>query len=148
VKVAYKLGAWLLAAIVLVALGGSAALWSYRQIEDAARVRLEASSRINGGLALLSAVKDAETGMHAYLLTGDEVFLDTYAAIHDNITPLLKELRRATLFAPAQNRLDAVAPLLGAKMAEMSRAIGLRRRHDAAGAQVLVATTHGKILMD
>ena len=147
-KVTYKIGAWLIAAILLVALGGTAALWSFRQIEDAARVRQHTSSLINGGVALLSALKDAETGERGYLLTGDEIFLEPYAADHDNVVAQLKALRLTTLFAPAQKRLDAVAPLLEAKMVEMARGVDLRRRHDAAGAQALVATTHGKRLMD
>ncbi|HWP89091.1 MAG TPA: ATP-binding protein, partial [Burkholderiales bacterium] len=70
---------------------------------------------------------DAETGQRGYSLTGNDAFLKPYLAVRKTIEPNLQELRRLTTLAAAQERLDALAPLVKAKLAELSAVVELRR---------------------
>ncbi len=97
---------------------------------------------------LLSTLKDAETGQRGFLLTGDETFLEPYLAVHDNIAGHLDALRQSSLGPAADKYLDALMPLIDAKLAEMSRIVDLRRQQDTPAAIASVGTGHGKRLMD
>ncbi len=97
---------------------------------------------------LLSALKDAETGQRGYLLTGDEAFLETYLAVHNSIIGKLKELRQLSLVPAANDHLDALGPMVDARLAHISQAIELRRNHDETAAVAMVRSGQGKQLMD
>jgi two-component system sensor histidine kinase EvgS len=97
---------------------------------------------------LLSELKDAETGQRGYLLTGDEAFLEPYLAVRDSISGHLEELRQLTLISAAHKHLDALAPLMDAKLAELSHVIELRRNHDMTAVLAVVSSGQGKRLMD
>ncbi len=140
--------AWLVAAVLLVALGVLLSLWTFRQIEEAAAVRKHSFAVISDAGNFLSALKDAETGQRGYLLTGDESFLEPYLAQRDSLSGRLQDLRHLTLLPSAQQHVDAVAPLTEAKLAEMSQSIELRRQQGLPAALTLVRRGQGKTLMD
>ena len=79
---------------------------------------------------LLSQLRDAETSQRGYLLTGDETFLEPYLAVRDSISDHLGVLRQLTVISAAGKHLDAMAPLVEAKLPELAQAIELRRNHD------------------
>jgi len=147
-KAIHKFTALLAGVVLLVALGVVALFLSFRQIKEAADARAHSRSVITSADALLSALKDAETGQRGYLLTGDEAFLDPYVAERDGISGHLKELRQLILSSDANQNLDELAPLIDAKMAEMSQVIKLRRTNGMTAAIAVVASGHGKLLMD
>ena len=122
--------------------------WSFRQIETAAEARKHTYTLIIRADALLSELKDAETGQRGYSLTGDEAFLEPYLAVRDSISGHLEELRQLTLISAARKHLDALAPLVDAKLAEMSHVIELRRNHDMTAVLAAVGSGQGKRLMD
>jgi PAS domain S-box-containing protein len=97
---------------------------------------------------LLSALKDAETGQRGYLLTGDEAFLEPYVAVRDSVGGHLEELRQLDLSRAAHQHLDALAPLVDAKMVELSHVVELRRNQDMTAALAVVGGGAGKRLMD
>ncbi|MEO8442771.1 MAG: CHASE3 domain-containing protein [Betaproteobacteria bacterium] len=115
-------GAVLLAAVVVLL-----SFWAFRQIEDTTAARLHAYTLISGANAVMSDLKDAETGQRGYSLTGDEAFLKPYLAVRNTIPGDLEELRRTTSISTARQHLDALGPLANAKLAEMSAVIELRR---------------------
>ena len=135
-------------AILLVALGTFVSFWAFRQIENAAEVRAHVKMLIEGAGNLMSDLKDVETGERGYALTGDEAFLQPYLAVRDGVGDELKKLREHTLISAAQKHLDAVAPLLAAKLADSAEVIELRRNHDTAGVIAAVGSGKGKQLMD
>jgi PAS domain S-box-containing protein len=147
-KPAPKVLIWLIGVLLLVALGIAASFWAFRQIEEAAAVRIHTNAALGGAHELLSSLKDAETGQRGYLLTGDEAFLEHYLAVRDNIDGDLKKLRQHTLLASAQKRLDTLAPWVDAKLAHMAQAIEQRRNQDYAAAIAHVRSGEGKRLMD
>ena len=83
-----------------------------------------------------------------YLLTGDEAFLAPYLAVRESISGRLEELRQLTLINTAHEHLNALAPLLDAKLAELAQVIELRRNHDMTAALAIVGSGQGKRLMD
>jgi PAS domain S-box-containing protein len=148
VKADRNLAAAFVGAVLLAVLMVAASFWSFRQFDEAAAVRLHTSTVLNKADDLLFAIVDAETGQRGYLLTGDESFLTQYLAVHDRVAASLTELRSLTLLAAAQKHLDAMAPLLDAKLASLALNIELRRNNDLSAALANVRAGQGKRLMD
>lgn len=99
--------------------------------------------------ALLSLLKDAETGQRGYLLTGDERYLGPYQEAVAALWERQRDLRVGLADRPRQReRLDALQPLMAAKLEELHRTVELRRARDAEAAIRLVRTDEGRVLMD
>ncbi len=147
-KVAQKFAAWLAAATLLLALAVTTSFWAFRQIEESAQARKLGFIEIQSADALLAQLSDAETGQRGYLLTSDEAFLQPYWAVQSNISAHLKTLRQLSMDQESQHHLDAMVPLVDAKLTEMARTISLRRSHGAVQALELVKNGQGKRLMD
>jgi methyl-accepting chemotaxis protein len=99
--------------------------------------------------AVVSLLKDAETGQRGYVITGDESYLEPYQAALIGIPAAVKELRELTADNPRQQkRLDAVEPLIAAKLAELKQTVELRRKGDFEQAAKIVRGGQGKKTMD
>jgi PAS domain S-box-containing protein len=147
-KATSKIMAASAAATLLVALGAAAALWSFRQIEEGAQARQNGHLAISSADDLLSSLRDAESSQRAYVLSGDQAFLEPYPAARDRIRGHLKQLRRLAVLGVADKNLDALDPLMAAKLAEMSQVFALRRDGDSVAALKLVRSAEGRQLMD
>src|SRR5665213_1576425 len=91
---------------------------------------------------MLSALKDDETGTRGFVITGDETYLAPYTAAASRIKDVFDDLRKLTLDNPnQQRRLDAIAPLIDAKLAVSKQTIGLRR---TAGFDAAVKMVQGR----
>jgi len=134
--------------IVFVALGAGATLWMLRQIDEAAVARMQSYSLIIRGNAVLSALRDAETGQRGFALTGDEAFLAPYLAVQDKVAGELTALQEASLNPAARQHLHLLVPLVAEKMEEMAQVIDLRRKQDLPAVIARVAEGRGKRLMD
>jgi PAS domain S-box-containing protein len=148
VKNSRKFFAWLAAAALLVGLGVTISFLSFSQIGDAANDRRHAAAVLRAGNQFLAAMVDAETGQRGYLLTGDEAYLEPYLAVRNNVGKRLQALRELTVVPEADRHLDAVVPLVDAKLAHMSRVIDLRRSGDLTAALAATRGGEGKRLMD
>ena len=141
--------AGLVIAIVAVAL---IAFFTYRSLQS----RETAAERVTHTLevmqqleALLSSVKDAETGQRGFLLTGDERYLEPYTNATAALPGELKTLRSLTGDNPQQQqRLDTLEQLTAEKMAELGETIALRRAGNVEAALAIVRTDRGKAAMD
>jgi PAS domain S-box-containing protein len=147
-KTPYKIHCVLAAALLLVAIGAQVMFWAYGQIEHAAERRKHTHEIIIHAQDWLSELKDAETGQRGYALTGDETFLEPYLKVRDGLDDSLKQLRQRTLIPEAHAHLDALAPLLGAKLLHMSQVIELRREEETVPMLALVGEGEGKRLMN
>lgn len=76
---------WFVAATLLVMFGIAVTFWSYRQINEAAALRLHTHIVLSEANNILSELKDAETGERGFLLTGNEAFLQPYLAVRNGI---------------------------------------------------------------
>ncbi len=147
-KINHKITVVLVSAVLLAALEVGVLFWSFSQIEKTAEAHSHAFMVVNKGDDFLSTLKDAETGQRGYLLTGDDSFLEPYQSARDRVSAMLKALRQITAITAAQKHLDAIVPLMDAKMAEMSQLITLRRNQNMNATTAAVRVGHGKRLMD
>ncbi|HEY8025925.1 MAG TPA: CHASE3 domain-containing protein [Burkholderiaceae bacterium] len=122
--------------------------WSFLQITQAAAERQHINQELDSANELLSSLKDAETGYRGFLLTGDETYLEPYLLVRDSIAGQLQTLRGNTLIPAAQQRLDAMMPLVDAELAETARVIELRRLADSSAIDAAFTIGTGKRLMD
>ncbi|WP_044186278.1 response regulator [Hyalangium minutum] len=99
--------------------------------------------------ALLSSVKDAETGQRGYLLTGAERYLEPYRQATASLPPQIQRLRELTADNPEQQqRLDVLKALVDEKFAELGETVELKQAGDTQAALTLVLTDQGKTVMD
>ncbi len=98
---------------------------------------------------VLSDLKDAETGQRGYLLTGDERYLQPNTGSHAGILASIERLRSlAGDRGRRQRHLNAVAEGSSAKLAELERAIALRRQDGLEAVIEFIKTDRGKEAMD
>ncbi|MDP2875017.1 MAG: response regulator [Holophaga sp.] len=136
------------AALMLAALVVAPSIWTFRQIEQTAQMRRHIQEVLIIAGELMAAVVDAETGQRGYLLTEDEAFLEPYLTAKADIPRHLENLHRLTLVKAARRHLDAMVPLVDAKMAYLAQNTELRRRNDLPSALRRLRGYEGKPLMD
>ena len=99
--------------------------------------------------ALLSEMKDAETGQRGYLLTGKDQYLEPYDTAVQAIPGQFEGLRKLTSDNPQQqSRIEGLRPLIAAKLAVLKEAIELRRTGGAGPAIEVVSSDRGRQIMD
>ncbi len=135
-------------ATLLVALGAAMSFWTAQQFKNASTARHQSYKVIRGADDLLSALTEAETEMRGFLLTGDAVFLQPHETQHKQISDQLEALRNITALETAKIHLDALIPLVAAKLAGLSRSIELRRDNQLGAALAAVSSGEGRRLMD
>ena len=123
----------------------------YVQHEEAKLVeRFRSNTRVESELnAMLSNVKDAETGQRGYLLTSQENYLEPYrGAVRVNDT-LLSRLEQSLSENPASvGQLRKLRRLSDDKLSELAHTIRLSRSGRRAEAIEVVNTDLGKLKMD
>src|SRR5512133_2132647 len=147
-KISYKIVVSVAALALLVTVLVSLIFSSFKQIETSAEARKHTFIVINQADDLLSALKDAETGQRGYLLTGDESFLKSYVEVRHTINGHLNDVRKQTQNSAARKHLDALGPLLEAKLSEMSHVIALRKSGDMGAVTAIITSSQSKRLMD
>jgi PAS domain S-box-containing protein len=138
----------LIAAALLVVLGMFFSLQTFSQVRAAGEARKACFEVMDRGNSLMSALKDAETSYRGYLLTGKGAFLEPYQAVRATIASDLQDLRDSTPNGEARDRLNAMIPLAGQKLAAMARSIQLRRDREQALSLLDETSGRGKNLMD
>jgi len=99
--------------------------------------------------AVMSLLKDAETGQRGYVITGDEAYLEPYHAGSAEVFNVVKELRQLTEDNPTQQkRIDAAERLVAGKLAELKKTVELRSSGDVEGTVKIVRGGEGKRSMD
>lgn len=129
-------------------LGMAVSFLAFRQMKDAAEERRHTFVVMSSADDLLSTLKDAETGERGYLLTGEESFLKPYLLGRDGIHDQLEALRQITRVSAAHKRLDALVPLIQAKLTDMALNVESRRNHDMVAVISNLHSDQGHQLMD
>ena len=143
-----KIAAACAGAVLVVARGVVTTFWTFNQMKETAEARKHTYLLINSADGLLSKLKDAETGQRGYLLTGNDSFLQPYLAVRDSIHSDLEKLSQHTKISVAHQYLEAISPLVDAKLLELSQVIEMRRKQDTTAALAIVSGGRGKGLMD
>lgn len=130
----------------------AASIASFRSIAGQAETALSVSNthRVLENLeALLSELKDAETGQRGYIITGDASFLEPYQAARSVIGRDIQTLRQLTANNRRQQQhLDALEPLIAQKMEIIQRTIYLRRNQGFETSSKIIKNGQGKRSMD
>lgn len=96
-----------------------------------------------------SLAKDAETGQRGYLLTGEEAYLEPYAAALARLESRLSELEQLVEANPTQKaRLPGVKMPLDTKLKELAETIRVRKQQGLDAARSIVLSDRGKNAMD
>jgi PAS domain S-box-containing protein len=136
--------------VIAMAIAAAIAVFSVRDWTTYARSSTEAHRHdqiIELANALLSDLKDAETGQRGYLLTGKEEYLEPYRISANSINADLSAL--AALYTTSeQTQVDRTRALVQEKLLELRETINLRRTGGITAALSVVETDRGKRLMD
>ena len=98
---------------------------------------------------IVSHLQDVESGQRSFALTGDEAFLEPYQAATGKIDATVQEARNLLQDNPRQQRrLDAMEPLIKARLAFARESIELRRARGLEAAAQFVKGGKGKALTD
>ena len=137
-----------LALIILVILG----LVSYRnttELIESEQMKTHSYQVLQNLAIVLSDLKDAESGQRGYILIGDDRYLEPYQTGISAVNQAVQNLRRLTADNPNQQRwIDALGPLIGAKLAELKETIDLRKGKGFDAAVKVVRMDKGKKAMD
>ncbi|KAM3112278.1 methyl-accepting chemotaxis protein [Phormidesmis sp. 146-33] len=143
IGVGFALGLTVFATIGLVAFRGTQELISAaRQEEHTYQVLSELE-------AILSMVRDAETGQRGYLLTNETRYLAPYNQARSNIQNRLQSIRALIKDNPNQQAyLQTLEPVVTQKLSELETTIQLRQTRGSNAALQVVRSGQGKQLMD
>src|ERR1700676_1728434 len=94
--------------------------------------------------AILIDITQAETGQRAYILTGEERYLEPYQAGLSQVHVDMEELRKLTGDNPGQHEpIQRLVPLIAVRLAELGDGIEVRKRSGLLARVEVVA--HGNI---
>jgi len=134
-----------IAVIIMAALSYDSLQSTAKSAQSLSRT-IEVLSRLQ---ALMSTLKDAETGQRGYLLTGRESYLEPYSAAKQALGAELTGMRAMLAEdAAQQGRLENLRSLASDKMQELGETVELRRSGQSAAAMNIVLTDRGKNTMD
>ncbi|RZS89606.1 methyl-accepting chemotaxis protein [Motilibacter rhizosphaerae] len=98
--------------------------------------------------AVKESLTQAETGQRGYLLTSDNAYLAPYTKAQADLATEQQALRTLTKDNPRQQkRLDALAPLVQGKLAEMQSTVNARNTAGLEAAVSIVKTDKGAAAM-
>ena len=99
--------------------------------------------------ALLSTLKDAETGQRGYLLTEDEKYLESYDDALQRVGAEVARLKELTSDNPDQQaRLAVLDKKMGVRLDELKQTVALMKKGDRPAALKVVRSGTGKTHMD
>ena len=121
----------------------------WRSYRNAARQSDEAQQFIRQTNALLSSIKDAESGQRGYLLTGDKKYLGPYEKALTGIPRELDDLSKTAQTAPREAaQVARIRSLVIDKLAELKHTVQVRDLQGDEAAMALMRTGEGRLTMD
>jgi len=135
--------------VVVLLLGGVLGYVNAHRLTENERMVTHTHEVIREMEALLSSLKDAESGQRGYLLTEDEKYLQPYDDAVGRVQAEVTHLKELTSDNRAQQaRLAAMERKIAAKLDELKRTVALMKEGDHAAALKIVLGNSGKALMD
>jgi len=144
-----RLAAGFVLALLIVAVAGwisytntARLLVSDRRVRHTYRIREHLGT-------VISLLRDAETGVRGYVITGHEDYLGPYNAAARAINRNLSDLQRLTARNPTQQqRLEALQPLITARLDALKQVITVRREKGLTAAAETMRVDPGRQLME
>jgi PAS domain S-box-containing protein len=135
--------------VILVLLVGTLTYERSRLVVADVREVERSHETLEASASLLTRAIDAETGQRAYLLTGDETFLDPYKGARGDIQRSLTALRHLVHDDPSQtSRLNTIEQLVDERLASLDSSITQRRAGRLNAVTDSVSLRRGKDKMD
>jgi len=147
VRASFKVLVWLAGVTLLEVIIAAVFFGAFHEVGDVSDTRKHTYDVIMRGNAVMSEIKDAETGARGYALSDDIAFLRPYTASHADIVIRLQALRAMVRTPEARQRLDNVAPLVAARLAQLAKVVELRQRDDTAAMLTEITGGTGMRLM-
>lgn len=143
IRIPIQLGLLVAGFIVLVTMSLTS-LWLARESDNASEEvahTLEVNTTI---VTYQGALRRAESGQRGYLLTGDPAYLADYEIGARRLWEIYPELQRLIADNPAQQKkLEAIQPLVQAKMQELSETVSLAQAGRLDQAMALTRSNRG-----
>ena len=98
--------------------------------------------------SVISDMTDAETGERGFIITGQDTYLEPYNTAVAEVGVTLKDLHQLIVAPSQQKRLDALEPLVRARLDIAKAEIDARRTNGFKTAENLVLSGQGKKGMD
>ena len=98
--------------------------------------------------SVINEMTDAETGERGFIITGQDTYLEPYNTAVTEVGATLKDLHQLIVVPSQQKRLDALEPLVAARLDTIKAQIDARRTSGFKTAQDLVLTGKGKKAQD
>jgi signal transduction histidine kinase len=136
-------------ALVVLSIGGIAAVWSNVRGSAEARERSAANARRIALLHLETLIEEANRGERGFLLTRDSAFLRPFIIARDSLPAALQSANTLFRDVPAATtRIDMLDTMARQALAVFSRVVSLDKAGNRAAALQVVREGHGKVLMD
>ena len=137
------LGAVLIACAIVIL-----SLRDWQAYDRVWRERIVTGQVLEHANAVLSGMKDAETGQRGYLLTGKPAYLEPYQRSQARVAVEFSILQKAATQAGLSSGLAGLKNLIDEKFAELQQTITLRREQGLSAALQIVLNDRGKVIMD
>ena len=134
--------------LLLAILLGAVLFWAVRDLNNAAALVDRSDQVISQTNSLLKLIVDMETGLRAFVITGDELFLQPYNEARPIVSQQLEAINRQVSGDPQEQQdLAQIQTSFEAWRAYSLDLIG-KRKTSAAAAQDDAITLQGKQMMD
>jgi signal transduction histidine kinase/ActR/RegA family two-component response regulator len=136
-------------ALVLILATGVVAYRSTDDLVATTSLALHAQAVLSAADQVIGDLSAAESGQRGYLITGDPRYLEPYDTALRDYPARIDGLRALASGNPAQqDRVEELATLGSARLADATNAVELRRTGNVADAIRAVSTGQGRDLMD
>ena len=136
-------------ALAILAIVGAVSYHSVTRLDESAHW-VDHTHEVLGAIwAVKADIEDAKSSQRGYIISGNESYLSSYALAKQNVFKMLADVRRLTSDNPdQQKRLDALAPLIDARMASLDHTITVRSEQGFGPAANFVGSASVMLLTD
>ncbi|MHB1657619.1 MAG: CHASE3 domain-containing protein [Burkholderiales bacterium] len=144
-----KIGAGYALALAMLIILGTVSYRNTTGFIEAEQLKVHSYQVLDNLETLFAAMQDAETGQRGYIIVGEAAYLQPYQTGTATVNKALQNLQHLTADNPGQQRrLEALKPLIAAKLSELKETIDLRKNKGFKAALQVVQTNKGKQAMD
>lgn len=138
----------LVIALILLLLSSMVSFWIGKQVSYAASEQTRTYKILGHAEALLSSLKDAETGQRGYLLTHKVSFLLPYISAQSKIDEHYQQLIKSTKDPQSFKILQDIKPLIHQRLVLLDQTIEYEKSGQSSLAQAVVDSGAGNALME
>lgn len=147
-NVGTKIGAGFGLALMILGIIGVVSYQGTVKLTDTQELVAHTHLVLEDMVAVMSALKDAETGTRGYLITGEDPYLDPYNQALLSINDKTGAVRTMSHNATNQHLIEILVPLIDTRLQQLKEVIDLRRSKGFDAARTVVVSDKGRKTMD